>query len=39
LVSGDVRDKLQPIVANWIASVKQPANIRVKIDVNPVNFM
>jgi primosomal protein N' (replication factor Y) len=39
LISGDVRAKLQPIVANWIAHIKQPANIRVKIDVNPVNFM
>ncbi len=39
LVSGDVRAKLQPIVAAWIARVKQPTNIRVKIDVNPVNFM
>ncbi len=39
LISGDVRAKLQPIVANWIERVKQPANIRVKIDVNPVNFM
>lgn len=39
LVSGDVRAKLQPIVANWISRIKQPANIRVKIDVNPVNFM
>ena len=39
LVSGDVRAKLQPIVAAWLARVKQPANIRVKIDVSPVNFM
>lgn len=39
LISGDVRARLQPIVANWIARIKQPANIRVKIDVNPVNFM
>ena len=39
LVSGDVRAKLQPIVANWLSCIKQPANIRVKIDVNPVNFM
>lgn len=39
LVSGDARAKLQPIVANWLARVKQPANIRVKVDVNPVNFM
>ena len=39
LISGDVRAKLQPIVATWISRVKQPANIRVKIDVNPVNFM
>jgi primosomal protein N' (replication factor Y) len=39
LVSGDVRAKLQPIVADWLSRVKQPINIRVKIDVNPVNFM
>ena len=39
LIAGDVRAKLQPIVADWIARVKQPTNIRVKIDVNPVNFM
>ena len=39
LISGDVRAKLQPIVADWIAHVKQPSNVRVKIDVNPVNFM
>ena len=39
LISGDVRAKLQPIVATWISHVKQPTNIRVKIDVNPVNFM
>ena len=39
LVSGDVRAKLQPIGAAWLARVKQPTNIRVKIDVNPVNFM
>ena len=39
LISGDVRAKLQPIVATWLSRVKQPANIRVKIDVNPVNFM
>jgi len=39
LISGDVRAKLQPIAAEWIARVKQPANIRVKIDVNPLNFM
>ncbi len=39
LISGDVRAMLQPIVVGWIARVKQPTNIRVKIDVNPVNFM
>ena len=39
LISGDVRANLQPIVANWLSRVKQPANIRVKIDVNPMNFM
>ena len=39
LISGDVRAMLQPIVAKWVSGVKQPANIRVKIDVNPVNFM
>ena len=39
LISGDVRAMLQPIVAGWISRVKQPANVRVKIDVNPINFM
>jgi len=39
LVSGDERANLQPIVKAWLAKVKQPANIRIKIDVNPQNFM
>lgn len=39
LVAGDARAKLQPAVAHWLAKVKQPANIRVKIDVGPQNFM
>ena len=39
LVSGDINANLQPIVRNWIDKVKQPPNIRIKIDVNPQNFM
>jgi primosomal protein N' (replication factor Y) len=39
LVAGPRNANLQPIVAQWLESVKQPANIRVKIDVNPMNFM
>ncbi len=39
LVSGGRNANLQPIVAKWLASVKTPANIRIKIDVNPINFM
>ena len=39
LVAGARNANLQPIVAQWLESVKQPANIRVKIDVNPMNFM
>lgn len=39
LVAGGANARLQPAVAHWIAKVKQPANIRVKIDVNPMNFM
>lgn len=39
LVSGDKRANLQPIVRNWLDKVKQPTNIRIKIDVNPQNFM
>ncbi len=38
LVSGSARANLQPIVRDWIGKVKQPANVRVKIDVNPQNF-
>jgi primosomal protein N' (replication factor Y) len=39
LVSGDERANLQPIVRNWINKIKAPANVRIKIDVNPQNFM
>ncbi len=39
LVSGDARANLQPIVRNWLGKIKQPANVRIKIDVNPQNFM
>ena len=39
LVSGDMRANLQPVVRNWLDKIKQPANIRIKIDVNPQNFM
>ena len=39
LVAGPRNANLQPVVSHWLESVKQPANIRVKIDVNPMNFM
>lgn len=39
LVAGDERANLQPAVKQWLAKVKQPANVRVKVDVNPMNFM
>lgn len=39
LVAGAKNANLQPIVAKWISLVKMPSNIRVKIDVNPINFM
>ena len=39
LIAGGKNANLQPIVAKWIASVRAPANIRVKVDVNPINFM
>lgn len=39
LVSGDARAHLQPLVTLWLSRVHAPANVRVKIDVNPVNFM
>lgn len=39
LIAGDARANLQPLVSHWIAKVRTPANIRVKIDVGPVNFM
>lgn len=39
LISGDARANLQPAVKHWLDKVKAPANIRVKIDVNPQNFM
>jgi len=39
LVAGEARSNLQPIVRNWLDKIKQPVNVRVKIDVNPQNFM
>ena len=39
LITGDERANLQPIVKHWLAKIKQPTNVRVKIDVNPQNFM
>lgn len=39
LVAGEAKANLQPIVRDWLNKVKQPANVRVKIDVNPQNFM
>ncbi len=39
LVMGDERAALQPIVKLWMSRVRVPTNVRVKIDVNPMNFM
>ena len=39
LVAGPRNANLQPVVLHWLESVKQPVNIRIKIDVNPMNFM
>ncbi len=39
LVAGDARAHLQPLVRVWLSRVRVPANVRVKIDVNPMNFM
>lgn len=39
LVAGGATANLQPIVSHWLGKVKAPANIRIKIDVNPINFM
>ena len=39
LISGPMRANLQPIVHDWLNKIKQPTNTRVKIDVNPQNFM
>ena len=39
LVAGDARTMLQPLVKHWVSKVRMPANVRLKIDVNPQNFM
>ena len=39
LITGDARAHLQPLVTLWLSRVRVPANVRIKIDVNPVNFM
>jgi primosomal protein N' (replication factor Y) len=39
LVSGPMRAALQPVISAWISKAKVPANIKIKIDVNPQSFM
>lgn len=39
LIAGGQNARLQPIVTHWLSRVRVPANIRIKIDVNPINFM
>lgn len=39
LVAGGMNMALQTVIMRWLSKVKQPANVRVKIDVNPINFM
>jgi primosomal protein N' (replication factor Y) len=39
LIAGDARAYLQPIVKKWLSHMNVPTNIRIKIDVNPQNFM
>lgn len=39
LITGDIKSNLQALVKHWMAKVKVPANVRIKIDVNPQNFM
>ncbi len=39
LIAGAQNALLQPLVSHWISGVKVPANIRIKIDVGPQNFM
>lgn len=39
LIAGDENANLQPIVSKWLSGVRIPANIRIKIDVSPQNFM
>ena len=39
LIAGDANANLQPVVKQWLSRVRPPANIRIKIDVNPQNFM
>jgi primosomal protein N' (replication factor Y) len=39
LVSGDENAALQPAVRSWLAKVRQPSGIRIKIDVSPQSFL
>lgn len=39
LITGDVKSNLQALVKYWLTKVKVPANVRVKVDVGPQNFM
>ena len=39
LITGDVKSNLQSLAKYWLSKVKVPANVRVKVDVGPQNFM
>ena len=39
LITGDVKSNLQALAKYWLTKVKVPANVRVKVDVGPQNFM
>jgi primosomal protein N' (replication factor Y) len=39
LVVAPEKAKIQDFVAHWLRGIKIPANVKLKIDVNPMNFM
>lgn len=39
LVVAPEKTKLQPFVSHWLSKVRTPTGVKLKIDVNPQNFM
>ena len=39
LIKGGKEARLQPVLRGWLAAVKTPSNVRIKVDIDPYSFL